>query len=73
MKNVCWDGLDFHYEEPSEEYLREQCGKIDESLRKFCGLVKIDYKRISINVRTIKQIIVIIDQRRLYFSIYHHC
>ena len=71
MGKTCWDNLDFQYKEPSEEYIEEEFLKIEQQLEQFCNTTDIDFGRIEVNILTLKDIIVRLDMRRLYFHIYH--
>lgn len=45
--------------------------KYEELLRQFCDLCKLDYNRIELNVRALKEVIIRVDMRKLYFKVYH--
>lgn len=71
MGKTCWDNLDFHYNEPSEQYIDEELSKIEQQLNEFCNVTDIDPIRIEVNAKILKDVIVRLDMRRLYFHIYH--
>ena len=71
MEKTCWDRLDFQYAEPSQEYIELELEKIEQQLTQFCRVTDIDPARIEINVKTLKDILIRLDMRRLYFHIYH--
>lgn len=71
MEKTCWDNLEFQYTEPSEAYIDEELSKIEQQLIEFCNVTEIDSERIEVNAKALKDIIVRLDMRRLYFCIYH--
>lgn len=71
MKGTCWDKLKFQYAEPSAEYIEEELRKIEEQVWEFCNTVDLDPDRLEMNFKTLKDIIIRLDMRRLYFHIYH--
>ena len=71
MEYTCWDKLEFQYEEPSPKYVESELLKIEEQIKEFCNATDIDPTRIEVNVKTLKDIIIRLDMRRLYFHIYH--
>lgn len=71
MENTCWNKLEFQYEEPSPEYVEDELKKIEQQIDEFCKATDIDHERIEVNVKTLKDIIIRLDMRRLYFHIYH--
>lgn len=71
MENTCWDKLEFQYEEPSPKYVENELLKIEQQINEFCTVTDIDSTRIEVNVKTLKDIIIRLDMRRLYFHIYH--
>lgn len=71
MKEICWDKLEFQYEEPSVEYIEQELGKLQKQIQKFCEVLDIDFNRLETNIKTMKDIIIRLDMRRLYFHIYH--
>ena len=71
MSETCWDKLDFQYKEPSPEYIKSELLKIEMQVEEFCKTTDLDFKRIELNFKSLKEVIVRIDMRRLYFQIYH--
>lgn len=71
MERTCWEDLDFQYQEPSSEYIEEELAKIEEQLREFCALIEIKFEKLRVNAKTLKDIIIRLDMRGLYFHIYH--
>lgn len=71
MENTCWDKLEFQYEEPSPKYVENELLKIEQQLEEFCSVTDIDATRIEVNIKALKDIIIRLDMRRLYFHIYH--
>lgn len=71
MKRTCWDNLEFQYREPSTKYVDEELVKLQEQIQEFCNVTDIDSERLETNFKTLKDIIIRLDMRRLYFHIYH--
>lgn len=71
MSDTCWEDVNFVYSEPSQKYINNEMKKIDEILSQFCRISDIEKDRIEFNVQTLKDIIIRVDMRKLYFKIYH--
>lgn len=71
MENTCWDKLEFQYVEPSPKYVENELLKINQQIEEFCNVTDIDSTRIEVNIKALKDIIIRLDMRRLYFFIYH--
>lgn len=71
MKGTCWDNFKFQYTEPNSHYIENELQKFDKLLREFCETSGIESERIEVNVKTLKEIIIRLDMRQLYFLIYH--
>lgn len=59
------------YQEPDSQFIFSQLGKIHELLKSFCKVFGIDESRLYANPETFRDIIIRMDERRLYFHIFH--
>ena len=71
MENTCWEKLDFQYSEPTDEYVECELRKIDQQFQEFCSVMNINSTKVEANAKTLRDIIIKLDMRRLYFHIYH--
>lgn len=71
MNDTCWRSVDFGYTEPTQEYINKELDKFDEVVTQFCDIAKIDKNRVETNIQSLKDVIIRVDMRRLYFRIYH--
>ena len=62
---------DDYYEKPDQSYIDQELKKIDKLVCSFCALMKIDSQKIETNVLALKEIIIRLDKRKLYFHIFH--
>lgn len=67
-----WDEVPLVYSEPSQEYIRAESGKLFDIVKSYCDTVGIDVDRIECNYSTLKDIVIRLDMRLLYFKIYHN-
>lgn len=42
MGDTCWEKLEFHYKEPSPEYIEKELRKIEQQINEFCNVTEID-------------------------------
>lgn len=71
MSDTRWSNVDFSYTEPSPEYIDKELEKFEEIIEQFCELSQIDKNRVEVNFQTLKDAIIRVDMRKLYFKIYH--
>lgn len=69
--NNRWDDISFVYKEPSQEYIRSEIQKLFAIVESYCVAANIDIERIQCNYATLKDIILRLDMRLLYFRVYH--
>lgn len=69
MEGTCWDKLDFSYVEPNQEFIEKEFKKVEELLDIYCKITDIPKERIQVNAKALKEIIIRLDMRRLYFHI----
>ena len=60
------------YKEPSEEFILGKMKIIDRFLDMFCNLFKINKEKIQVNTEIIRDIVIRMDKREIYFHIYHN-
>ena len=66
-----WSGNVLHYEKPSQEYVNEAMRQIENVVRGFCEISEFDFERIKCNMTALEDVIVRVDMRTLYFSVFH--
>lgn len=71
MAETRWDDIELQYTEPCPEYVQMELEKFDKHLEEFCKTSGIAPERIEVNVKALKEVVVRLDMRRLYFIIYH--
>ncbi len=71
MNNTRWQNIEFGYEEPPQAFIEQELEKYDEIVSLFCRIASLDKKRIEVNIQALKDVIVRVDMRKLYFQIYH--
>lgn len=59
------------YTQPTEEYLISEARKFEESKNQFCTVVGIDPNKVKYNVQALRDVIIRVDMRKLYFRIFH--
>lgn len=59
------------YSVPGEEFIKTETEKLFNVVKSFCKTAGINPDKINYNIPTIRDIIVRIDMRRMYFEIYH--
>lgn len=71
MNDGRWQNIDWRYEEPPQEYIVRELEKYDEIVTQFCEISGLDRNRVDVNIQALKDVIVRVDMRKLYFQIYH--
>ena len=71
MNDTRWQNIEFGYKEPPQEFINKELEKYDEIVTQFCEISKFDKNRVEINIQTLKDLIVRVDMRKLYFQVYH--
>lgn len=71
MNNTRWQNIDFGYQEPPQEVIDSELRKYDEILTQFCKISEFDRNRVEVNIQALKDVVVRVDMRKLYFQIYH--
>lgn len=66
-----WHNIGFVYTEPPQEYINNELKKYQEILVQFCQIAGLDVNRVEVNVQALKDVIIRVDMRQLYFQIYH--
>lgn len=66
-----WHDVDFVYTEPPQEYINKELLKYQKILAQFCEIADIDVNRVEVNIQALKDVIIRVDMRQLYFQIYH--
>ena len=59
------------YKSPNEDFIQTETKKLFKVVESFCRISGINSDRINYNIPTIRDIIIRIDMRQLYFEIYH--
>ena len=74
MPNISnrWDDIPLVYSEPSQDFIREESKKIFSIVDSYCETADIDRTRVECNYSSIKDIVLRLDMRLLYFRIYHN-
>lgn len=60
------------YREPNEDQVIQEVEKIITMAGMLCRVLGIDPKKFKINISALKDIVIRIDERKLYFYIYHN-
>ena len=63
---------DDFYQVPDESYLFRKIGKIDIMIGEFCDYIGLDRKKLMVNPEIVRDIVIRIDKRQLYFYIFHN-
>ncbi len=71
MSEQRWNSINLVYSEPSQDYIDAELKKFDEILSQFCEISGLDKNRLEVNVQALKDVIIRVDMRKLYFRIYH--
>lgn len=66
-----WRDIDLVYTEPTQEYIADEMEKYRDILNQFCEVSGLDVKRVKVNIQALKDVIIRVDMRQLYFQIYH--
>ena len=66
-----WKDNTFHYNEPPTEYILSVMKQVEDLVHTFCDIYEFDFNRIKVNNLALEDVIIRIDMRFLYFSIYH--
>lgn len=59
------------YTPPDEDYIMAEMEKYETVLDQFCRVSKLDRERIQVNFPALRDVIIRVDMRRLYFRIFH--
>lgn len=59
------------YQAPPQSYIESELAKYEKIVEQFCQTADFDRERVECNIQTLKDIIVRIDMRQLYFRMYH--
>lgn len=71
MNDTRWQNIACEYVEPSQEYINKELDKYEVILTQFCKISGFDKNRVEVNIQTLKDMIVRVDMRKLYFQVYH--
>ncbi|MCI8647439.1 MAG: hypothetical protein HFE76_11795 [Firmicutes bacterium] len=71
MNETRWQSTKVEYEEPPQEFIDRELQKYDEIVTQFCRISDIDKTRVEVNIQALKDVIIRVDMRKLYFQIYH--
>lgn len=66
-----WKDNVFHYEKPSRDFVKDVMRQIEDVVKGFCDIYEIDLSRIKMNTLALEDVIMRIDMRFLYFSVFH--
>ena len=66
-----WRDIGLVYTEPTQEYIKNELKKYQEILAQFCQIADLDINRVEVNIQALKEVIIRVDMRQLYFQIYH--
>lgn len=66
-----WRNNEFVYTEPTQEYINTELEKYQEIFNQFCQIADLDFSRVEVNIPALKDVIIRVDMRQLYFHIYH--
>lgn len=66
-----WKDNVFHYQKPSLEFVKQMMLQVEEVVKDFCDTHGIDFSRIKMNPLAMEDVIMRIDMRLLYFSVFH--
>lgn len=59
------------YTPPSTDYILVEMEKYESLLDQFCQAAKLDRSRINVNIQSLKDVIIRVDMRKLYFRVFH--
>ncbi|MCM1047907.1 MAG: hypothetical protein NC433_05735 [Clostridiales bacterium] len=71
MDKIRWDKVNIRYEEPPQEYIEAEMRKYASIVEQYCLIAEIDPKRVKYNSQALKDVIIRVDMRGLYFRIFH--
>lgn len=71
MNENRWYNTGFEYVEPSQEYIDKELEKFESIVEQFCKIANINKKDIEVNIQSLKDVIIRVDMRKLYFQIFH--
>lgn len=66
-----WRNVGLVYTEPPQEYIKDELKKYQEIFTQFCQVADLDINRVEVNIQALKDVIIRVDMRQLYFHIYH--
>lgn len=72
MAHTRWSNNETRYKAPGQPYINDELAKFEDLLSAFCEITGIDRSRIEINYQALKDVILRVDMRELYFNIYHN-
>lgn len=70
MSEERWDEI-IPYSPPDPDYILDEMKKYENILNQFCDACKLDRSRINVNFQALKDVIIRVDMRKLYFRIFH--
>lgn len=59
------------YTPPDNDYITAEMEKYETLLEQFCEASQLDPNRVSVNIQALKDVIIRVDMRKLYFRIFH--
>ncbi len=59
------------YKPPGQDYIENEMEKFEQILEDFCLTAGVDKKYVEVNVQTLRDVILRVDMRKLYFRIFH--
>lgn len=71
MEKIRWDKVKTKYDEPPEEYIEAEMRKYELIVNQYCTIAGIDPNRVEYNSQALKDVIIRVDMRGLYFRVFH--
>lgn len=59
------------YTPPDINYIMSEMEKYETLLEQFCKASKLDRNRVKVNIQSLKDVIIRVDMRKLYFRVFH--
>lgn len=59
------------YDPPDSEYILKEMEKYEDLLDQFCEVSKISRDRVKVNFQSLRDVIIRVDMRKLYFRVFH--